>query len=84
MTLGHAVMTASLDRRLLQERTRVRTVSLAGQHLWGAVSAASARRACLLGKVLRSAQCVKLGMRMVEDGKVESEYIRVADMCEDA
>ena len=40
--LARAVMTALLDKYLLQERTHVRTVSPAGQHLWAAVNVPSA------------------------------------------
>ena len=62
--MAHAVMTALLDRHLLQERTRARTVSPAEQRLWGAVSAASALRGHLLGRVLQCARRVKMVMRM--------------------
>ena len=61
--LARAVMTALLDKYLLQERTHVRTVSPAGQHLWAAVNVPSALWEHLLGRALQSARCVKTGMK---------------------
>ena len=79
--MAHAVMTALLDRRLLQERTRARTVSPAEQRLWGAVSAASVLRGHLQPPARPPATSVLKVMRMRTQTRRQNARCSVLPIC---